>query len=100
MLWNPIHRPLITTAQKCLQWFRWDAEKQRKIDIDLYMSLMNTVKKQIDEGTAQESMATRALSKQAQFGLNEEQTAYALSGPYAAGVGTVSTVFTRGNKWD
>jgi len=52
---------------------------------------MNTVKTQIAEGTAQDSMATRALDKQAQFGMTEEQTAYALAAPYAAGVGTTTT---------
>ena len=77
--------------QKWLQWFRWEAERQKKLHTEFYMELMNTVKIQIEEGTAQESMATRALSKQAQFGMNEEQTAYALASPYAAGVGTVSS---------
>ncbi|TCD68719.1 hypothetical protein EIP91_010003 [Steccherinum ochraceum] len=83
--------PILLWIPKSLQWFRWDAEVHRKMDTELYMDLMNTVKSQIDQGIAKDSMATRALSKQAQFGLNEEQTAYALAAPYAAGVGTTTT---------
>ncbi|THH30213.1 hypothetical protein EUX98_g3986 [Antrodiella citrinella] len=82
--------PILLWLPKWLQWFRWEPEVRKQKDIDFYMSLMNTVKSQIADGTAQNSMATRALDKQSQFGLDEVQTAYALSGPYAAGVGTTT----------
>ena len=84
MLWLP----------KYLQWFRWDAEKHREMDIKLYMSLMNQVRRKMAEGTAQPSMATLALGKQADFGLTEVETAYTLASPWNAGVGTVSSGFS------
>lgn len=81
--------PILLRLPRCLQWFRWDADKHRETDIELYSSLMNQVRKKMVEGTAQPSMATVALGKQAEFGLTEVETAYTLSGPWDAGVGTV-----------
>ncbi|KAJ7813127.1 cytochrome P450 [Mycena olivaceomarginata] len=72
-----------------LQWFRWEPERHRTMDTKLYLSIMNDVKRQIAENTAQPSMAAHSLSRQAEFGLNDVETAYALSAPWAAGVGTV-----------
>lgn len=46
------------------------------------------------EGTAQPSMATLALERQAEFGLTDLETAYTLAGPWDAGVGTVSMAVT------
>ena len=94
MLWLP----------KWLQWFRWDIDKHRETDIELYMSLMNQVRRKMADGTAQPSMATIALGKQAEFGLAELETAYTLSGPWDAGVSTVrhivSTVFRHAlTRW-
>ena len=57
----------------------------------MYMSLMNHVKQQMADGTAQPSMATFGLEKQAEFGLSDLEMAYTLSGPWDAGVGTVRT---------
>jgi hypothetical protein len=59
------------------------------MDTQLYLSVMNDVKHQLAENTAQPSMAAHSLSKQVEFGLNDVETAYALSAPWAAGVGTV-----------
>ena len=55
----------------------------------MYMSLMDRVKQQMADGTAQPSMATFGLEKQAEFGLSDLEMAYTLSGPWDAGVGTV-----------
>ncbi|OJT13596.1 O-methylsterigmatocystin oxidoreductase [Trametes pubescens] len=59
------------------------------MDRELYMSLMNRVRQQMSEGTAQPSMATVALERQSEFGLSDLETAYTLAGPWDAGVGTV-----------
>nr|VWO96614.1 N/A [Ganoderma boninense] len=80
--------PIILWLPKRLQWFRRDIDKHREMDIELYTSLMNQVRKKMSDGTAQPSMATIALGKQAEFGLTELETAYTLSGPWDAGVGT------------
>ncbi|KAF7330210.1 Cytochrome P450 [Mycena venus] len=82
--------PTVSDVQRFLQWFRRDPERQRKLDTELYMSLMNDVKREVAANTAQPSMAVYSLSKQAEFGLSEVETAYALSAPYAAGVGTTA----------
>lgn len=52
--------------------------------------MMMRVKNQMKLGSAQASMATHALERQAEFGLTDGELAYALSTPWAAGVGTVS----------
>ncbi|KAJ7802217.1 cytochrome P450 [Mycena olivaceomarginata] len=70
------------------QWFRWEPERHREMDTQLYLSVMNDVKHQLAENTAQPSMAAHSLSKQVEFGLDDVETAYALSAPWAAGVGT------------
>jgi hypothetical protein len=54
------------------------------------MSLMNDVKSQMQRGTAPPSVGKLAIEKQSEFGLNDLETAYALSSPWMAGVGTVS----------
>jgi hypothetical protein len=47
-------------------------------------------------GLAQPSIARTALGKQADFGLNDIETAFAVSAPFAAGVGTVIIPFIPG----
>lgn len=62
------------------------------MDTKLYMSVLDDVKRQIEQGTAQPSMATYAVAKQEELSLSDVETAYALSAPWAAGVGTVSLI--------
>ncbi|KAJ7224125.1 cytochrome P450 [Mycena pura] len=80
--------PALLYLPRSLQWFRWEPERHRTLDTELYMSVMNDVKRQLAENTAQPSMAAYSLSRQAEFGLSDVETAYALSAPWAAGVGT------------
>lgn len=47
-------------------------------------------------GLAQPSIARTALGKQTDFGLNDIETAFAVSAPFAAGVGTVIIPFIPG----
>ena len=47
----------------------------------------------MESGLAQPSIARTALGKQADFGLNDIETAFAVSAPFAAGVGTVIIPF-------
>ncbi|KAG6865615.1 hypothetical protein C0991_000902 [Blastosporella zonata] len=49
---------------------------------------MNSVKSQMELGSAPPSMTTHALEKREQFGLSDVEMAYALSSPWSAGVGT------------
>ncbi|TFK72866.1 cytochrome P450 [Pluteus cervinus] len=86
--------PILMWLPRPLQWFRREPERHRAHDTKTYMSLMNDVKRQMEQGTAQPSTATRALEKQANFGLNDVETAYALSSPWSAGVGTTSASFS------
>ncbi|KAF8958053.1 cytochrome P450 [Flammula alnicola] len=77
-----------SSASRFLQWFRREPEAQRERDTELYLSLMNDVQRQMDLGLAQPSTGRRALEMQADFGLNDLETAYAFSAPFAAGAGT------------
>jgi hypothetical protein len=73
-----------------LQWFRYEPEKQREINTNLYMTAMNEVKRKMERGTAVPCTATYGLTKQKELGFNDVELAYALSAPWAAGIGTVS----------
>ncbi|KAF9002774.1 cytochrome P450 [Cyathus striatus] len=85
--------PFLLRLPKRLQWFRHEAEQQRERDTQMYLKLLAEVKQRINLGMAQHSMATKAFQKQAEFGLNEIETAYALSAPFAAGVATTLASF-------
>ncbi|KAI0353739.1 cytochrome P450 [Trametes cingulata] len=82
--------PILLRLPYRLQWFRHEVDRHREMDRELYMSLMNRVRQQMSEGTAQPSMATLALERQSEFGLSDLETAYTLAGPWDAGVGTVT----------
>jgi hypothetical protein len=51
---------------------------------------MNEVKEKIKRGIAIPCTATYGLTKQEELGFNDVELAYALSAPWAAGIGTVS----------
>ncbi|KAI0773254.1 cytochrome P450 [Trametes elegans] len=80
--------PILLWLPRRLQWFRREVDTHRDISRDMYTSLMNRVREETAEGTAQPSMATLALGRQAEFGLSDLETAYTLAGPWDAGVGT------------
>lgn len=73
-----------------MQWFRHEPDAQLAHDSELYLSFANEVRRQMTLGIALPSTGTRALEKQEDFGLNDVETAFALSSPFSAGVGTVS----------
>jgi len=52
---------------------------------------MNEVKKKIQDGVAHPCTATYGLEKQKELGFNDIELAYALSAPWAAGIGTTTT---------
>ncbi|KAJ6553462.1 cytochrome P450 [Mycena vulgaris] len=80
--------PVLLYLPRFLQWFRWEPELHHELDTQFYLSVMNDVKRQLVENTAQPSMAAYSLSKQAEFGLSDAEAAYALSAPWSAGVST------------
>ncbi|KAK0213317.1 cytochrome P450 [Desarmillaria ectypa] len=80
--------PILLYLPKFLQWFRWEPERRRAVDTEIYLSILNNVKRQMQDGTAHPSMATHGLEKQHELGLTDVETAYALSAPWAAGTGT------------
>ncbi|KAK0475538.1 cytochrome P450 [Armillaria novae-zelandiae] len=82
--------PILLYLPKFLQWFRWEPEKRRAVDTEIYLSLLNGVKLQTQDGTAHPSMATRGLEKQQELGFTDVETAYALSAPWSAGTGTTT----------
>jgi len=73
-----------------MQWFRHEPLAQRAKDTMLYTTLLESVRARMSNSDAAKSIGTRALEKQANFGLTDVETAYALSAPFAAGVGSVS----------
>lgn len=80
----------LTPMKRPLQWFRSEPEKKRDINTNLYMAAMNEVKRKMEEGTAIACTATYGFAKQKELGFDDIELAYALSAPWAAGIGTVS----------
>ncbi|KAF8881871.1 cytochrome P450 [Infundibulicybe gibba] len=74
---------------KPLQWFRWEQEKRRLADVDLYLNCLRTVKRKIDAGVAKPSMTMKMLEDGAFTGLSELEIAYIAAEPFSAGVPTV-----------
>ncbi|MCJ1314353.1 hypothetical protein MMC25_008035 [Agyrium rufum] len=54
---------------------------------------MNEVKRKMEEGTAIPCSATYGLAKQTELEFEDIELAYALSAPWAAGIGTTTTAF-------
>jgi len=85
--------PILLWLPRALQWFRYEPEKARDKNTNLYMTAMNEVKRKIENGTAIPCTATYGLSKQKELGFNDVELAYGLSAPWAAGIGTTTTAF-------
>lgn len=61
----------------------------RRRDTRVYTGLLNDVRERVESGNAMPSIASKALEKTANWGLNDIEIAYALSAPWQAGVTTV-----------
>ncbi|KAI0751692.1 cytochrome P450 [Daedaleopsis nitida] len=85
--------PILLWLPRPLQWFRHEVDQHREMDRQLYMGLMNRVRQQMADGTAQPSMATVALERQHEFGLSDLEMAYTLAGPWDAGTVAIIEVF-------
>lgn len=59
---------------------------------------MNEVKRKMENGTAIPCTATYGFTKQKELGFNDIELAYALSAPWAAGIGTVSATSIHGDS--
>jgi cytochrome P450 len=68
----------------------WKAEvlKQRQMDVELYMQLMNEVRDKVSKGVSPPCFAKHALEQQASLGMDDLELAYAVSSPFGAGVET------------
>ncbi|KXN84134.1 Fumitremorgin C synthase [Leucoagaricus sp. SymC.cos] len=85
--------PLLLHLPKCLQWFRREPEKMRERDTRVYLGLLNDVRERIKDGMAMPSVASRALERPANWGLDDVEVAYALSAPWQAGVSTTVSIY-------
>lgn len=56
------------------------------------MTAMNEVRSKMQKGTAIPCTASYGLSKQKEMGFTDIELAYALSSPWAAGIGTVRSI--------
>ncbi|TGO85282.1 hypothetical protein BPOR_0412g00020 [Botrytis porri] len=60
----------------------------------LYTTAINEVKRKMQDGTAVPCTSTYGLTKQKELDMNDDvELAYALSAPWAAGIGTTTTAF-------
>lgn len=71
----------------------WKAQvlKQRQMDIELYMQLLNEIREKVARGIAPPCFAKHGLEEQANLGMTDLELAYAISTPFGAGVETVQT---------
>ncbi|KAF7904135.1 hypothetical protein EAF00_001469 [Botryotinia globosa] len=83
--------PILLWLPRPLQWFRHEPEKHRDTNTKLYTTTMSEVKRKMQDGTAVPCTSTYGLTKQKELGMNDDvELAYALSAPWAAGIGTQS----------
>ncbi|TGO39412.1 hypothetical protein BHYA_0054g00080 [Botrytis hyacinthi] len=86
--------PILLWLPRPLQWFRHEPEKHRDTNTKLYTTAMNEVKRKMQDGTAVPCTSTYGLTKQKELDMNDDvELAYALSAPWAAGIGTTTTAF-------
>ncbi|KAF9063805.1 cytochrome P450, partial [Rhodocollybia butyracea] len=62
------------------------------VNTNLYMTALNDVKKRMQDGAVPPCTTTYGIAKQKELGFSDIQLAYALSTPWAAGIGTVSSM--------
>ncbi|KAK4208371.1 Fumitremorgin C synthase [Rhypophila decipiens] len=65
-----------------------DVLRQRELDKQLYMGLLNQVKKKIAKGQATDCWAAQLLRQQEEYGMTDLEVAYTAGGSFAAGVET------------
>ncbi|THH17243.1 hypothetical protein EW146_g3540 [Bondarzewia mesenterica] len=82
--------PFLLWLPRPLQWFRYSAERIRKNDTALYLSLLESVQKRMDAGTNKECMSSRSLTS-GREGLSMVELAYAVAAPFGAGIDTTSS---------
>ncbi|ETW77266.1 cytochrome P450 monooxygenase 29 [Heterobasidion irregulare TC 32-1] len=80
--------PWLLKLPRSLQWFRWEAEEQRRRDVKLLTHLLDDVKSRTAEGTCPPCLASETLSKREEMGVSELQVAYTVSSPFGAGIET------------
>jgi len=70
----------------------WKAEvlKQRQMDIELYMQLLNDIREKTTRGVCPPCFARHGLEEQANLGMTDLELAYAMSTPFGAGIETAS----------
>lgn len=86
--------PILLWLPRPLQWFRHEPEKHRDTNTRLYTTAMNEVKRKMEDGTAVPCTSTYGLTKQKELDMEDDvELAYALSAPWAAGIGTTTTAF-------
>ncbi|KAJ9161080.1 Cytochrome P450 [Coniochaeta hoffmannii] len=68
----------------------WKAEvlKQRQMDIELYMQLLNDIREKTTRGVCPPCFARHGLEEQANLGMTDLELAYAMSTPFGAGIET------------
>ena len=76
-----------------------ELEAQRTRDTDLYISLLNNLRRKTDAGTAQPCIAHHGLEKQTQFRLTDIDLAYVLSPPLNAGIGPICIFLHTLLRW-
>ncbi|KAA1470664.1 cytochrome P450 [Dentipellis sp. KUC8613] len=83
--------PFLLWLPRSLQWFRWAQERQKQLDIKLYVGLFREVKHRMDEGVAKSSMSRQMYQDESLADMSEVELAYSAAGPFSAGIGTVSS---------
>ena len=75
--------------QKRLQWFRWEFEKRRLIDLQLYLSCFRNVKRRMDSGIVKPCLSTKMWEEGPSEETTEIEMAYYVASPFSAGISTV-----------
>jgi cytochrome P450 len=70
--------------------FKKEGNLLHKRELEFYTSLLDDVRREVEQGTASRSIAVLMLERQAEFGFSDIEAAYTLGALYIAAVGTTS----------
>ncbi|EAT86895.2 hypothetical protein SNOG_05831 [Parastagonospora nodorum SN15] len=83
--------PLVTEHDEVEEYIERTTSGLNYYGSQLYMTVLNDVKKRMQEGTQVPCTTQWALERQRELGFDDLELSYALSSPWAAGIGTVTT---------
>ncbi|PAV17646.1 cytochrome P450 [Pyrrhoderma noxium] len=82
--------PFLLKLPKFLQWFRWEQDRIRQLDTEMYTRLLLEVKGKMDRGISKPCLSTNMFESVREGEMTLVQMAYNVSSSFAAGIATIT----------